>query len=168
MDDQATTLDPELVQLIATHSCRPRELLHPSTHIVVDLGIDGDDIDDLVDDIEKRFGFVGTDAEWKSVSCLGDLDALVSRLRGQRRPEAAAERERNASAVRHQRRRAIAAIGAWLGLGIASYILHRPMFTLWGAVSICVALARAGQVTYGGVSEGVTSGPPCRCRMVVG
>jgi len=153
MRSKAETLDQELLPVIARHSDRPVGELHPWTHVVFDLGIDAEDIDDLVGDIERTFDFAATDAEWRSPSTLGDLDAMVKRLRGQRRPEVLLERERNAATLKRRGRIIIAALIAWLMSGFGAYFVHRPTFVAWIAVTVCAAGSCAVRDAFRGARE---------------
>jgi acyl carrier protein len=148
MDAQGNKLDPDLLQMIAAHSYRPIDRLYPHTHPVFDLGIDGDDVTELVEEIERRFHFHATDAEWRSVSSLADINSLVGRLRGQQRPEVAAERERNADIIGRRNRVVTAALLTWLGLGVISYFAHRPTFVGWVAASVGALLVFKAGETY--------------------
>jgi acyl carrier protein len=147
MDAQGNELDPDLVQLIAAHCGRSVDHLYPHTHPVFDLGIDGEDVTELVQGIERRFGFAATDAEWRSVSSLADIDRLVKRLRGQQRPEVVVEREHNAKVIARRNRAVIAALVAWLGLGVVSYFVHRPAHMVWVVVTVCALLVHGSRMT---------------------
>ena len=148
MDAQTNELDPDLLQMIAVYSDLPIDRLHPHTHPVFDLGIDGDDVTELIEAIETRFAFRATDAEWRSVSSLADIDCLVKRLRGQPRPQVAEERERNAESIGRRNRVVTAAIMSWLGLGVVSYFAHRPTFVGWVVASIGALLMFKAGDTY--------------------
>jgi acyl carrier protein len=147
MDAQGNELNPDLLQLIAAHSGRSIDRLYPFTHLVFDLGIDGEDVTELIDEIEKRFDFAATDDEWRSVSSVADIDHLVKRLRGQQRPEVVAERERNASVIGRRNRLIITAIVTWLVFGLVSYFVHRPTSAVWVLVTVCAALVHGSRVT---------------------
>ena len=123
MQVQPDHLDPELLRILAHRCGRPPDEMLPETHIVFDLGIDGEDCAELIDDIEARFGFTAAEWEWQSVSCIADLNTLVRRLRGRYRAEAILARERERGALRHRKRIVVASVLAWLALGPLLYVL---------------------------------------------
>ena len=119
----SAALNPDLLRIVAAHAgCSPSDL-RPWTHPVFDLGIDGLDVNALIEDIEKQFGFTGRDVEWRSVATLEDIDRLVTELQGAVRPEVLAdlERQRKGATVsgRIYLTLAILVLLAWFGLGWA-------------------------------------------------
>jgi acyl carrier protein len=117
----SATLNPDLLRIVAAHAgCSPSDL-RPWTHPVFDLGIDGLDVNALIEDLEKQFGFTGTDVEWQAVATLEDIDRLVSELRGTVRPEVLADLERQRKSATAGGRIYFAVstfvLVAWFGLG---------------------------------------------------
>ena len=131
----SAALDPELLALLGERVGVGHQSLRPWTHIVFDLGVDGEDASDLARAIEERFGFIATEKEWQQVASIEDLDGLVKRLRGRQRPEVAIQLSQEAGERRHRTRVTSAGLVAWCGMGVVLWLTLSVGFLVWcGAI----------------------------------
>ena len=134
-------LDPELLQIVSAKSGRHASELHPWTHVVFDLGIDGEDIDELVETIEKHFDFEATDDEWRSVGSLGEMSELVGQLRGRHRLDVPAERARAYSIGQRKERLVTLGVIGWCAAGVVASIVSFPVMVSWTLTTLLAVIA---------------------------